>query len=50
MYLYRQTAVDVIALPQSVPVRIIFVKESLNLHRLENIDLKMPSQQFIQLM
>ena len=35
MYSHRQRTVGVAALPQSIPVRIIFIKESLNLHRLE---------------
>ena len=35
MYSHGQRTVDVEALPQSIPVRIIFIKESLNLHRLE---------------
>ena len=38
MYPHGQIAVDTKALPQSIPVRIIFIKEPLNLHRLENID------------
>ena len=47
MYPHGQIAVDVEALPQSIPVRIIFTKESLNLHGLENIDWEVPGQQSI---
>ena len=38
MYSHGQITVDVEAPPQSISVRIIFIKESLNLHGLENID------------
>ena len=48
MYSHGQRTVDVEALPQSIPVRIIFIKESLNLHGLGNIDWEASSQRYIQ--
>ena len=47
MYSHGQRTVDVEALPQSIPVRIIFIKESLNLHGLENSDWEVPGQQSV---
>ena len=48
MYSHGQRTVDVEAPPQSIPVRIIFIKELLNFHRLEDVDWEASSQRYIQ--